>query len=231
MTDQVQEQNDRVSTGCSSLDALLGGGWERGVVSQVYGPPGSGKTNVALQSAVGVADSGGGVVYIDTEGLSLERFRQIAGDNYKEVAREFMVKEVYDFEEQASAVRDVENLASEVEFVVLDSATGLYRLERDEEDGPPLQRLTRQVTHLTGLARRYDLAVLLTNQVYTKMDEGVEEVRPLGGRMVQHWTKAIIELEIIGEGRRRAVLHKHRSRPTGERTRFSITPNGVVAGT
>ncbi|PSQ45443.1 DNA repair protein RadB, partial [Halobacteriales archaeon SW_6_65_15] len=62
-----------ISTGCDALDDLLGGGIERGTVTQVYGAPGAGKTNVALSTAVEVAASGGTAVYIDTEGLSVER--------------------------------------------------------------------------------------------------------------------------------------------------------------
>ncbi|MFZ0222396.1 MAG: ATPase domain-containing protein, partial [Candidatus Nitrosopolaris sp.] len=36
----------RLPTGCKSLDNLLGGGIEAGVITQVYGPPGSGKTQL-----------------------------------------------------------------------------------------------------------------------------------------------------------------------------------------
>ncbi|RLG21146.1 hypothetical protein DRN72_04160, partial [Methanosarcinales archaeon] len=35
----------RIRTGCEPLDSLLGGGFERGVISQIYGEAGSGKTN------------------------------------------------------------------------------------------------------------------------------------------------------------------------------------------
>ena len=33
----------------SSLDKLLGGGIEKGSITQFYGPPGSGKTNISLK--------------------------------------------------------------------------------------------------------------------------------------------------------------------------------------
>ena len=33
----------------SSLDKLLGGGIEKGCITQFYGPTGSGKTNIALK--------------------------------------------------------------------------------------------------------------------------------------------------------------------------------------
>lgn len=41
-----------LSTGCDPIDTLLGGGIENGVVTQVYGEAGSGKTNLCIQTAV-----------------------------------------------------------------------------------------------------------------------------------------------------------------------------------
>jgi predicted ATP-dependent serine protease len=36
----------RLPTGCKSMDSLLDGGIEAGQITQVYGPPGSGKTQL-----------------------------------------------------------------------------------------------------------------------------------------------------------------------------------------
>jgi len=44
----------------------------------VYGPPAAGKTNRALAAAVEVAAGGDRALYIDTEGLSIDRFEQMA---------------------------------------------------------------------------------------------------------------------------------------------------------
>ncbi|XGI82910.1 DNA repair and recombination protein RadB [Halorutilales archaeon Cl-col2-1] len=223
----------RLTTGSDSLDSLLGGGFRRGSVAQVYGSPGTGKTNICLQTAVETIRSGGSVVYIDTEGISIERFRQIAGESYEETARDFIINEVYDFEDQDAAVKDVENVASEVDLVVLDSATGLYRIQDldgggDKGDRSPLKRLTRQVAHLTSLARKHGVAVVVTNQIYTNIDgkEDEDEYSPLGGKSIEHWTKTIVRLTNHG-GRREAVLEKHLSRETGESATFSITSDGV----
>ena len=70
--------SEPIATGCGTVDELLGGGFERGAVTQLYGPPASGKTNLALAAAVEAAAAGGSVLYIDTEGLSVDRFEQFA---------------------------------------------------------------------------------------------------------------------------------------------------------
>ena len=66
-----------ISTLCQPLDDLLGGGFDDDTVSELYGEGGSGKTNICLVLARNVARSGKKVVFIDTEGVSLERLRQI----------------------------------------------------------------------------------------------------------------------------------------------------------
>ncbi|WP_410766720.1 DNA repair and recombination protein RadB [Haloferax sp. DFSO60] len=223
-----------VSTGCSPLDNLLNGGFERGTVTQVYGPPAAGKTNVALSAAVRVAAAGGTVVYIDTEGLSIDRFRQLAeavapGD-VEGVTSRLMISEAFDFEDQEAAVRDAEEFVERADLIVVDSATGFYRLERtaDGDGGESLRRVARQVTHLLSLARKHDLAVVLTNQVYS--DPDTDRTRALGGHTLEHWTGTVLRLDRFRGGNRRATLEKHRAKPAGETATFKITDRGL-AGT
>lgn len=217
--------------GCDALDDLLGGGLERGTVTQLYGPPAAGKTNVALQAAVKTAADGGTVVYVDTEGLSVDRFGQVLdahADDPDAASGRIVVTDALDFDEQAEAVRDVEDFADRADLVILDSATGFYRLQRSEdvEGGEALRDVASQITHLLSLARKHDLAVLITNQVYTDVD--AEKTRPLGGHTLTHWTGTVVRLDRFRGGNRRASLEKHRARPEGESTRFKITDRGVT---
>jgi len=216
-----------ISTGCDPLDALLVDGLERGTITQLYGPPASGKTNVALSAAVEVAAAGDRVLYIDTEGLSVDRFGQLADARDADgLADRIIVSEAYDFDEQREAVADAGEFAEQVELIVLDSATGFYRLERTEtEEGEALRTVARQLTSLLGLARKHDLGVLVTNQVYT--DPESDRARPLGGHTLAHWTGVILRLERFRGGNRRATLEKHHARETGGSARFRITESGL----
>lgn len=227
--------SESVSTGCVPLDDLLDGGFERGTVTQVYGPPAAGKTNLALAAAVEVAASGGTAVYIDSEGLSLDRFRQLVetrtddATEFEEITSRLIITEVYDFDEQEEAVRDVTEFAERADLIVLDSATGFYRLERTGgggDDGESLRRVARQVTHLLSLARKHDLAVVLTNQVYSDPDSDM--TRALGGHTLEHWTGTVLRLDRFRGGNRRATLEKHRSKPAGESVTFKITDGGMT---
>lgn len=224
--------SDPVPTGCDPLDDLLGGGFERGTVTQVYGEPAAGKTNVALSAAVEAAVDDGRALYIDTEGLSIDRFRQIVdgktdAEEFEEVAGRIVVSEAYDFDEQAEAVRDAEEFADSVDLIVLDSATGFYRLERagDDASGQSLRKVASQVTHLLSLARKHDLAVVITNQVFR--DPDADRTRGLGGNTLEHWTGVVLRLERFRGGNRRAALEKHRSKAAGQTATFRITESGL----
>ncbi|MBR2857842.1 hypothetical protein IKE96_01365 [bacterium] len=41
------EDNQKISSN-SAIDDLLGGGFEKGVITQIFGPPSSGKSNIVF---------------------------------------------------------------------------------------------------------------------------------------------------------------------------------------
>jgi DNA repair protein RadB len=228
--------SEPIPTGCSTVDELLGGGLERGAVTQIYGPPAAGKTNLALSAAVDVAARGGSALYVDTEGLSVDRLEQLAAARaadapditVEDLASRIIITEAYDFDDQAEAVRDAAEFAERVDLVVLDSATGFYRLARDDDDGgAALRDVARQVTHLLSIARKHDLAVAITNQVYSDPESESERPRPLGGHTLTHWSGVVLRVERFRAGNRRTTLEKHRSKPAGDTARFRITETGL----
>ncbi|MDD1654213.1 MAG: DNA repair and recombination protein RadB [Methanomicrobiales archaeon] len=217
----------RVSTGISELDALLGGGLERRVITQIYGDPGCGKSTLCQIAAVAVLRAGHSVVYFDPEGFSVERFRQVAGADAEKLAERLFLYEPLDFDQQGLLLSESEKVLKrgKTGLLVMDSATVLYRAELSS--GKEAQRkLARQVILLLGLSRRYDLPVLITNQVYMDVVRNVSA--PLGGTILSHLSKAIVRIE-VHEGFRRAVLEKHRSLPAGGFFDFEITGNGIRA--
>jgi DNA repair protein RadB len=218
----------RLPTGSKALDDLLGGGFEVGTISQVFGEPASGKTNICLQLTVNVLRSGKKVIYIDTEGFSTERFSQIAGPDARELSRNMFIFSPTGFEDQYSAVREAEKIVpGNVSLIVLDSATALYRVELESKDSMGLKReLASQLTILLGMARKHGIAVVVTNQIYMDVDK--EELKAVGGNMLEHISKAIVQLSRVGVGKRMAVVKKHRSIPEGKSVEFNITQNGVV---
>jgi len=214
-------------SGCLSLDLLLGGGFESGIITQLYGESGTGKSNIVMQLAVQAVSRGLRVIFIDTEGFSAERFKQIAGPGAEEMAAKIMIFEPMSLEQQAIAIREASKIAGrDLGLVILDSATSLYRVLLEAEDNRSIRRtLTVQLSELQEIARKHRIAVVITNQVYTDIENNT--LRPLGGTGLEHMCKAIVFLEKKGEGLRRARLMKHRSLPEGASADFRLTARGV----
>jgi DNA repair protein RadB len=220
-------RTDRISSGNAALDHLLQGGFEIRTINQIYGSPASGKSTLCMIAAISCLRGGRSVIFIDSEGFSIERFRQIAGDDTEKLADRLFLFEPIDFEQQGTMIAEADKIlkAHKPGLLIMDSATALYRtdLERGRD---ALQQLTRQMIQLLGYAKRYELAVIITNQVY--MDTHRNTFFGLGGYALEHLSKAIVRLERLPPpGQRRATLVKHRSQPEGGSFDFEIVQDGI----
>jgi len=208
------------------LDKLLDGGLENDAITNVYGPAGSGKTNIALAAALALCNEGKHVVYVDTEGsFSLERFQQLGGTE-KELKMIHMVH-VHEWKEQHEEIMKLEKAVEKVKasIVIIDSLVALYRLELDKENFQTVNKqLATQYSVFSKIARQKNVPVLVTNQVYSRGGE-IE----LTSRQIAHyWSKTLVELKKTeGENQRVAVLRKHRSLPEGKTIGFEITKDGL----
>ncbi len=219
---------ERIKSGCDAIDSLIGGGFERGCITEIYGEAGSGKTNICLQLAINVAKSGKRVIYIDTEGVSMERFQQLGGN--EDVARNILFYQVYKFSQQREVIERAVKLVEQkgdIPLIIIDSLTEFYRAEWGvgEDTSSKRSSLAWQLSLLSSVARRKNIAVVVTNQVY--MDTNTGELKPIGGHTLHHNAKTIIHLKKIGNGYREAVLVKHRSREEGKVARFVIREDGL----
>jgi DNA repair and recombination protein RadB len=215
---------DRIPLGSASFDNLLGGGIEAGSVTLLYGEAGTGKTNICLQMAYNLIKDDHLVVYVDTEGLSSDRIDQIFKDGA--LKKNLLVFKVHSFEEQIEQIAQAVKLAEineKVGLVIVDSMTVFYRLKSD--DSYTRGELARETDMLTRLSRKRDIPILLTSQVYADIGSGTVEL--LGGHAMRHNAKTIIRLDKRNNGRRAAVIVKHRSLPEGKIATYRIVESGI----
>lgn len=133
------------------------------------------------------------------------------------------------FTEQKDAFKKLnEYLKDQVSLIVVDGMTILYRLDfaaAREKDDDSLRRinaeLVSQMKTLAEIARKKQIPVLVTNQVYNWQDER----RMVGGDILNYWGKCIIEL-VNDNGKRIAFLKKHRSLKEKE-LEFKIVDGGI----
>ncbi|HXQ79114.1 MAG: DNA repair and recombination protein RadB [Thermoplasmata archaeon] len=222
-------ETERCPTGIASVDRLLGGGLEADSLTEIYGEGGSGKTLFCLEVAHRIALENRWVVYVDTEGVSVDRLRAMAGDGLDRELKRWLLSTPKSLAEQGKAVETACALARDgkrpIGLIVVDSGTFFYRLSlsgADEDDAR--QALSLSVADLVATALRAHLPVLFTNQVWRSMREGTLE--PLGGSFLNHAAKTILRFDRLAGPVRRVVLMKHRSLPEGS-AQFRIGPHGL----
>lgn len=216
---------ERENTGSDLIDDFLQGGIEKGIITNVYGESGTGKTAFCIQVAAEVAQSGGKVAYIDTEGgFSPERMKQMADEDALE---NLVIKNPVDFKGQEETIDELEALVEQenIDFVVVDSAVSLYRLKVNGDNASEInQRLSQQLSELSKIARTQNIPVMITNQVYTSFDE--EDLELVGRDVPKYWSKCLIKLS--ENSSRKMEISKHRSIPRGRSRKFSIANEGIV---
>ncbi|MBN2599769.1 MAG: DNA repair and recombination protein RadB [Candidatus Thermoplasmatota archaeon] len=214
-----------LSLACPPLDALFGGGLESGIITRVYGEAGSGKTNFCLQAARECIRASKRVAYIDTEGVSFERFRQLCVDcDYKKFLNDILIFIPISFESQEQMICDAIETKG-VGLIIIDTITMFYRLNLEQDHEAAIRSFTRQVTNLQLAARKKDLWVIITEQVYTNKKG---EVKPFTNRDAEHMTKTIVRFDRKGIGQREATIIKHRSQPEGKKASFLICTKGLL---
>ncbi len=222
----------RISAGSYDLNKFLHGGYETDIVTVIYGPPGTGKTNFCLLTAVSQAKKENKIIYIDTEGgFSIDRVKQINSENPENILKNIFLLKPINFQEQKESFKTLlKHLNKQISLIIVDSMTILYRLDfatarnsnNPEGEIPKINsELVAQIKTLAEIARKKEIPVIITNQVYNWEDER----RMVGGDILKYWSKCLIELS-NDKGKRTAKLIKHRSLP--EKTfSFQITNEGI----
>ncbi|MEM2121176.1 MAG: DNA repair and recombination protein RadB [Candidatus Woesearchaeota archaeon] len=220
-----------LSSNSKVIDKLLEGGFEKDIVTTIYGPAASGKTTICLLAAIS-ASRFGKVIFIDTEGgFSVERLKQLTRNYEKVLQRIFLLKPTT-FEEQTKAFEMLNKLIQEdtknmFQLVIVDTISMLYRVKKEDEDIKELNRkLSYQLNLLNQIARKKNIPVIITTQVYSDFEDK-NSVKLVGGDIIRYSSKCIIELENMDGGKKRAILIKHRSLPMKDVV-FEISSEGIV---
>lgn len=230
---------EKISAGSYDLNKWLYGGYEKDIISMIAGPPGSGKTNFCLLATCSQTKKGNKVLFVDTEGgFSVNRVKQIVGEDYKKILDNILLLEPTNFEEQKKIILSLPAKVRKehVNLIVIDGMAMLYRLELGDaikmKDTDLIKGVNRDVAKqmraLAEISRKQHIPIIITNQVYSMFVRGESkqgETHLVGGDLFRYWSKCIIELK-NENGRKKAILLKHRSLPRKEIS-FDIKNKGI----
>jgi DNA repair protein RadA len=215
-TDLYKKTRDRISTGSSSFDDLLGGGVETRAVTEVYGEFGTGKTQLCHTLCVMVQQDrkagglSGKAIYIDTENtFRPERIASIAqarGLDPRQALENIIVAKAYNSAHQELIIEETGPVieAKGVRLVIVDSAVAHYRAEflGRATLSERQQRLNKVMHILVRMSETYGVAVLVTNQIQSSPDAIFgDPARPTGGNVVAHTSTYRIYLKRSGKNR------------------------------
>ena len=155
-----------IHTGSISIDRLLGGGIRTGIVTDIYGQNGAGKSQLCFTLCANHAKHSrqeDRVLFIDTVGtFRPERISEIAGSRKSNtVLNKIMFVRAFSIYDQINAIGLIPNINPRL--VIIDTATSLFS---DELRGAARHLVLMNHVHRLSLAAiNFDCAVVITNMV------------------------------------------------------------------
>jgi recombination protein RecA len=192
-------QHGKIATGLDRLDALLGGGIPRGVMTELYGTPGGGKTWLCLRTIAACQQAGGRAAYVDIERTYAPGFAAFCGVR----TQDLLLSSPSSGEEALEIAVDLVRYG--LDLVVLDSVAALVSsevLEKQVELGgyaPGVRLLNVGLAKLRAvLGPGRPSAVILVNQVRENLGVlyGPRTTTPMGWRL-KHDSALILEMRRV----------------------------------
>lgn len=197
--DNHTKEIESISTGCLSLDTSIGvGGIPRGMITELSGPEGSGKTTIALNTAKVFAESGGKTLYIDVENLLNKKLlKAVLGED---APVDKIITVTPDSAEDAFTMAEMGLESKEFGLIVIDSIGAMSSKSEKEKrfDKATMGQLPTLVSRFVGRnvyhIRTNDIAVLALNQIRDNIGAYIKSFKTPGGHKLQHEAAVRISL-------------------------------------
>jgi len=205
-----------ISTGLLGLDDLLGGGIMDGMIIDIFGPGGSGKTQLAMQISLNSLQDGI-VLYQDTTGgFRPERMLQLIKlkNLQASLLDNMIVARITNTAEQFEYVKKISELAPKL--VVIENITDLFTFEYSRETNS-LEKHIRFMEYmhlLSMISINARIPIVVTNIVRSSDDQEIESLN----KSISMFTHRKIKLEKDGKiykarvfpsfGKKKEILYK-----------------------
>jgi RecA/RadA recombinase len=223
-----------ISTGSKAMDALLGGGVRTGMLTDIYGESGSGKSQLCFTLCANCVRDGSRAIFVDTAG-TFRPERIVEMSSSPDALDRITLVRALATHDQTNAVKKIAEM--DPRLVIVDTATSLFSVEYS---GPARHLAVMRHLHELALAAiNTDCAVVITNMVrnapITVVDQAGRNVaqavipsqqREYLGSSVSIYSHMKLKLEIVNAAKSsfQAILVQ----PAGkEPVRYTITPRGI----
>ena len=188
------------SSGCVSIDKILGGGWAKGRIIEIFGPESTGKTTIALHAIAEAQKVGGRAAFIDAE----HALDIVYADALGVDTSQLLISQP-DNGEQALDITEALARSNAVDLIVIDSVAALVpktEIEGNMGDstmGSQARLMSQAMRKLVGVCYNTNCTIIFINQLRMKI--GVMFGSPettTGGNALKFYATQRLDIRRIG---------------------------------
>ncbi|MGZ9756549.1 recombinase RecA [Mycoplasma sp. 394] len=184
------------SSGSITLDNLLGGGYPKGRIIEIYGPESCGKTTLSLHAVAEIQRQGGVAAFIDAEHSIDPLFAQKIGVDVNN-----LILSQPDSGEQALEIVDILAKTGNIDLIIVDSVAALVPEAElngemtDQQIGAQARLMSKALRKITGNLNKNKTTIIFINQIREKVGVifGNPETTP-GGRALKFYSSIRVEV-------------------------------------
>jgi RecA/RadA recombinase len=191
-------------------------------ITSLWGDFGVGKTTLSLQTANLYALNKKKVLYIYTKpNFPSRKINTVFENNLEDVLENIFFIHTANFDEifsfvfnlEFTVLNDLKTKSGTFHLIIIDSMTDLYRLELNHEKKEKNvilnYRLNQLLATLINLKQKYEVGILIVNEVSRRTQEGQTYEVESGGNVMQYWVSNSIKIERTDvANNRRFILHR-----------------------
>ena len=162
-----------ISSQIGSLDKFFSGGLQNGIITEISGLRGTGKTHLALQFAIEVLSKNDKVLFIDTTvEFRPERFLQMLQSRNlpSSLLENIHISHVTDTQKQIDVLEHFQN--NHFSLLIIDNITDLFSFEYSKKEHLIEKNVNfgNYMVQLSKLTQLNSIPVIITNQVLSHDD-------------------------------------------------------------
>ena len=168
-----------ISTGLQKLDNFLSGGIPNGIIVDIFGGNGTGKTQLVLQLSINSIKNGGNILFLDTTGgFRPERILEIQKKSNLDInlLDKITVSRITNTSEQINILKTLEE--NNFSLIVIDNVTDLFSYEYKNNSSifEKNSLFMKYMRELSVYAITHKVPIVVTNMIRNMDDKEVEHM-------------------------------------------------------
>ena len=168
-----------ISTGLKKIDDFLSGGIPNGVIVDIFGGNGTGKTQLLLQLSINSIKNGGKVLFLDTTGgFRPERILEIQkkSNSNLNLLNNIIVSRITNTSEQINSIKNFKE--NKFSLIIIDNITDLfsYEYKNNQSIFKKNSLFMKYMRELSLYAVTHKVPIVISNMIRNSNEQEVENM-------------------------------------------------------